>query len=90
MNSTENSGQMKTQIESSVSSAKPINYCLGQGMVEYILVFVAIVVVLIAAVGPNGLFIKKIDESLNEATRGVKCMTAAICYDPAGCPNICP
>ena len=63
---------------------------LGQSMIEYILLFVAIIVVLIAAVGPNGILSKKIDQSLNEAVEGAKCMTDAICYDPDGCNTMCP
>jgi len=59
-------------------------------MIEYILVFVAIVVVLIAIVGPGGVLSDRIDQSLNEAVVGARCMTNAICYDPAGCNSICP
>ena len=69
------------------------NCCLGQGMVEYILVFVAIVVVVITVVGPGGILSKKIDQSLNKAfVEGAKCMTSAICYDsdPAQCSTLCP
>jgi len=66
------------------------NYRLGQGMIEYILVFVAVVIVLIAALGSGGMFSDKIDESLNEAIVGARCMTDKICYDPDGCDSICP
>ncbi len=69
-----------------------INYN-GQSMIEYILVFVAVVVFLIAAVGPGGIFSNKIEESLGNAVLGAKCMTTAICYDLTGCPtppSICP
>lgn len=61
----------------------------GQNMIEYILVFVAVVVFLITAVGPGGIFSNKIEESLGNAVLGAKCMTAAICYepDPADCPS---
>jgi hypothetical protein len=63
-------------------------------MIEYILVFVAIVVVLIVALAPGGLFSNSVDQSLNEAIEGAKCMTSAICYDtdPTGntCGSICP
>ena len=69
-----------------------INY-KGQSMIEYILAFVAVVVFLIVAVGPGGIFSNKIEESLGNAVLGAKCMTTAICYDPAGCPTpppVCP
>jgi len=66
------------------------NYRLGQSMIEYMLVFVAIVAVLIVALGPGGILSGKIDESLNMAVEGAKCMTDAICYDPEGCDSICP
>ncbi len=69
-----------------------INY-KGQSMIEYILAFVAVVVFLIVAVGPGGIFSNKIEESLGNAVLGAKCMTTAICYDPNGCPtppSICP
>lgn len=66
------------------------NYRLGQSMIEYILAFVAVVVVLIVAVGPGGILSSRIDESINEAIQGARCMTDAICYDPAGCTSICP
>jgi len=79
-----------TEIPEIIKISHPKNYNLGQGMIEYILVFVAVVVALVSTVGPNGLFFKKIDQSLNEATKGVKCMTDAICYDPDGCVNMCP
>lgn len=67
----------------------------GQNMIEYILVFVAVVVFLITTVGPGGMYSNKIEESLGNAVLGAKCMTAAICYelDPADCsptPAGCP
>ena len=68
-----------------------INY-KGQSMIEYILAFVAVVVFLIVAVGPGGIFSNKIEESLGNAVLGAKCMTTAICY-ASSCPtppSICP
>ena len=71
-----------------------MNSRLGQSMIEYILVFVAVVVVLLVAVGPGGILSDKIDESLNEAIEGAKRMTIDTCCDlnrnPLECPNVCP
>jgi len=68
------------------------NYCSGQSMIEYILLFVAVIVVLIVAAGPSGIISNKLDESLGKAAVGVKCMTNAICYDPdpTACATVCP
>ena len=77
-------------INSKKSHSK--NYRLGQSMIEYILLFAAVITILIVAVGPGGIFSSKIEESLEKAAEGVRCMTNAICYDsdPLGCANVCP
>ena len=61
-------------------------------MIEYILLFAGVIVILIVIAGPGGVLSSKIEESLDKAAEGVKCMTNAICYDsdPAGCATVCP
>ena len=54
-------------------------------MIEYMLVFVGVIVVLIIAVGPNGLLTGNLDRTLDVASQGVVCMALEECYDPAGC-----
>lgn len=61
----------------------------GQNMIEYILVFAGVVAVLVIAAGPGGILTRKIDESVNEAVRGIGCAAYDTCYDPAGCPAVC-
>ncbi len=60
---------------------------IGQNMTEYLVVFVGIVVTLVAVAGPTGIFTQRIEESLNTAVVGTKCLALAVCYDPNGCED---
>ena len=58
-------------------------------MTEYLVVFVGVVVTLVAVAGPTGIFTRKIEESLDTAVKGTKCLALQVCYDPDGCPSFC-
>ena len=61
---------------------------IGQSMVEYLLLVTAVVVVLILAVGPNGMFTRRVDDTVDRAMFGTKCLVQQVCYDPAGCAPV--
>ncbi len=61
----------------------------GQNMIEYVIVLAGIIVVLIAITRPEGIFSRKIEESLDLAVDGTKCAALKVCYDPNGCPTVC-
>jgi hypothetical protein len=61
----------------------------GQSMVEYVLVFVAVIVVLITALGPGGFLASQVDQSISEAVSGIDCMAQSVCYGSAGCDSMC-
>jgi len=61
----------------------------GQSMIEYILVFVAVITVLLVALGPTGIFTQRFNESLDASVTGIECMSLQTCYDPAGCSPTC-
>lgn len=53
----------------------------GQSTIEYMLIFVAIVVVVLAALAPGGFLTKSIEKSLDYSIQGVETMANATVYN---------
>jgi hypothetical protein len=58
----------------------------AQQFIEYILVFVAVIMMLVFALAPNGYLTKGIDDALNSSIKGVEVMPACARYDVNGNP----
>lgn len=68
-----------------------INNKAGQNALEYILVFTAVLVILIAILSPkeSGLIRGRVDDSLNMSIEGLECMAASFCYEGRKCKPKC-
>jgi ABC-type transport system involved in cytochrome c biogenesis permease component len=55
-----------------------LNLQSGQNMVEYLLLFAAVIVILMTALGPNGFLTKVVDNSLNRTSDIIDNMTNGI------------
>jgi hypothetical protein len=67
---------------------KKIKNQTAQNMVEYMVVFTAVLVVLILSLGPSGLITQQTEESIELAVNAIDAMAECICYDDDG--NPCP
>lgn len=57
---------------------KPFIDRQGQNMVEYMLIFVTIILVIFVAMGPNGFFRKALSNSLNMSVNGIAGMANTV------------
>jgi hypothetical protein len=58
----------------------------GQNMVEYMLVFTAVLTVIILALGDTGVITGEIEDSIGLSVNAIGVMARCICYDAAGNP----
>lgn len=60
------------------------NYNRGQASIEYALVFAIIIIIVIAALKPNGFITKGVQMSINETVSGLENMANSVHYNVEG------
>ncbi|MCD4781540.1 MAG: hypothetical protein K8S27_13480 [Candidatus Omnitrophica bacterium] len=58
----------------------------AQNMVEYLLVFTAVLMVLIMTLGPSGVITSEIKDSIELSVNAIGVMARCVCYDADGTP----
>lgn len=53
----------------------------GQSTIEYILIFVAVVVVILIALAPGGFYTKAVNSSLDESIKGLEYMANSVTWN---------
>ncbi|MCA9408407.1 MAG: DUF4215 domain-containing protein [Candidatus Omnitrophica bacterium] len=61
----------------------------GQNIIEYLLVFIAVILVVFLILQPNGYITKKTEEVFDKSMIGVGCIMQDICYEKDGCTWVC-